>query len=128
MRTAIAEELKDIDDFGERVYQAFSAPENTTTPYCTFKITGEDPVIDNRSASFLRLEVYLYGSPSSFTALDDLELAVRQQLHNATLQTDDSPPKDFTIHYDRTLPDFFDDQRKLFQKIIYFYIPKARAS
>jgi hypothetical protein len=127
MRTAITQELKEITEFGNRVYQAFSSPDSVSKPYCTFKLTGELPVMGNKKGSNLELQIYIYDNPASFTSLDELELKVRQKLHVATLQTDDSPPRDFTIYYNQTLPDFFDDVRKLFQKIIYFTIPLSRA-
>lgn len=127
MRKAIITELKEITEFGNRVYQPFIAPANTTRPYCVAKLTGEDPAVNNKKGSFLKLEIYIYTDPGSFLSSDDLELKVRRKLHNQLISTDESPARHFTIYYDRTLADWKDDITNLFMKIVSFYIPLARA-
>lgn len=127
MRKAIITELKEITEFGNRVYQAYATPSTVTKPYCVAKLTGENPVVNNKVASMLELQVYIYNTPGSFISLDDLELKVRRKLHNQLITTDDSPPRFFTVYYDRTLADWFDSEANLFMKTIYFYIPLARA-
>lgn len=126
MRKAILTELKDITDFGNRVYQAFAAPIGVAKPYCTFKLTGELPIMGNKYSSILQLQVYIYNTPGSFVSLDDLEVKVRKQLHEATLTTDESPARIFTLYYDRTLQDFWDSEANLFMKTLYFNIPLSR--
>lgn len=126
MRKAIVTELKEITEFGSRVYQAFTAPAGVTKPYCTFKLTGEINVPSNKKGSTLQLQVYIYNTPSSFTSLDDLEMLVRKKLHDATLTTDESPARIFTIYYMQTLADWFDDVENLFMKTLYFNIPLSR--
>lgn len=126
MRKAIIVELKKISDFGDRVYQAFTSPATVVKPYCVAKLTGENPVIDNKKASMLELQIFIYNNPGSFISLDDLELKIRKKLHNALLSTDDSPARHFTIWYDRTLADWFDDVANLLVKIMYFNIPLSR--
>ena len=126
MRKAIIVELKKITDFNNRIYQAFAAPVGVVKPYLTVKLTGENPAVNNKVASVLEFQVFIYNSPGSFISLDDLELKVRKQLHGILLSTDESPARHFTCYYDRTLPDFWDSEANLLQKTLYFYIPMAR--
>ena len=127
MRKAIILQLMTITDFSNRVKEAFTAPSGYTTPYCTVKMTGENPVSYNKKASPLDFQVYIYVPPASFKTLDDLEMKVRKKLHNITLTTDDSPARIFTIYYVQTLADWHDEERKLFMKTLYFTIPLSRA-
>ena len=127
MRKAIIVELKKITDYNNRVYQPFTAPTPVIKPYCVAKLTSENPTMGNKKGSMLELQVYIYNTPGSFISLDDLEMKVRKQLHGKTLSTDDSPARFFTIYYDRTLADWFDDVANLFMKTLYFTIPLARA-
>lgn len=126
MRKAIITELKEITEFGSRVYQAFASPTTVVKPYCVAKLTGENPTIGNKKGSMLELQVFIYNTPGSFISLDDLEIKVRKQLHNVMLSTDESPARFFTIYYDRTLPDWWDDVANLFMKTLYFNIPLSR--
>jgi hypothetical protein len=126
MRKAIITELKEITDFSNRVYQSYAAPSVVEKPYCVVKLTGENPVVNNKLASMLELQVFIYNTPGSFLSLDDLEMKVRKQLHGKTLSTDESPARFFTVYYDRTLADWFDSEANLFMKTSYFYIPLAR--
>ena len=126
MRKAIIIQLMTIIDFNNRVREAFTAPSGYATPYCTVKMTGENPVSYNKKGSPLDFQVYIYVPPASFKILDDLEMKVRKQLHNKMLSTDESPARHFTIYYDRTLADWWDDVANLFMKTLYFNIPLSR--
>ena len=126
MRLAIINTLCNIDDFENRVFQPFVAADGTATPYCVTKLK-EDPAVNNKRGSFFELQVMIYASPNNFADLDDLEMQVRALLHNQTIETSDSPPRYFIPEYDRTLPDWHDEKRNLFVKIIYFRIPLTRA-
>jgi hypothetical protein len=127
MRKAIITELKEITEFGSRVYQAYAAPSTVTKPYCVAKLSGENPVVNNKAASMLELQVFIYNTPGSFISLDDLELKVRKKLHDQLISTDESPARHFRVYYDRTLADWFDDVSGLIMKTLFFYIPLARA-
>ena len=127
MRKAIITELKEITEFGNRVYQAFLAPIGVPTPYCTVKMGEDSPVSGNVKGAFQHFEVYIYITPSSFITLDGLVLKVRKALHNVTLSTDESPTRFFRPEFDRTLNDWKDDTNNLLMKTCYFNIPLARA-
>jgi len=120
MRTAIITELKTITDFQNRVYQAFCASSNTTTPYCTVKMLEDPPDSRNKYGSFKGFQVFIYNAPDSFVTLDALAKKVRMTLHNETLITDDSPARFFTPEYQMTQADFFDDVKNLFMKRVDF--------
>lgn len=126
MRKSIITELKKITEVSNRVFQPFTASTTVTKPYIVAKMSGENPVVDNQKGSMIELQVFIYNSVGSFISLDTLELKVKKLLHKKTLSTDSSPAKYFTLFYDRTLADFYDDTLGLFVKIIYFYIPMAR--
>lgn len=124
MRAAIISKLKEISDFQNRVYQAYSAPANVAKPYCTVKLSGEYPATSNKKGSTIELQVFVYNSASSFTTLDLLEKQIRSKLHNVLLTTTDK--RYFTCIYSMTQPDFFDDTTGLFMKRIDFIIPINR--
>ena len=126
MREALYTQLKTISDFSNRVFQAFTAPSGTTTPYCTFKITEDDPSVNNMQGSFLGLQVFIYYSPSSFTPIDALVKQVKAKLDKVTLTIDDSPERYFTPELVRIQADYFDDIAKLFSKRMDFMIPQYR--
>jgi hypothetical protein len=125
MRTAIANELKDIDDFGERCYQAYLAPADTTCPYCTFKITTDNPSYNNKCGAIGGVQVFIYAEPASFTQLDTLAVAVREQLNRVQLATSDSPVRYFVLEYVQTTDDFINENGKLSRRVDFIY-PLAR--
>jgi len=125
MRKAIITELKEITEFGNRVYQPYLAPENCTTPYCVVKMGEESPVPNNKKGSQQHFEVYIY-APSSFITLDSLVLKVKQKLDKVTLSTDESPARFFRPEFERVLSDWFDDERNLLMKTLYFNYAMAR--
>ncbi len=125
MREAIADKLKEITAFSNRVYQAFTAPENCVTPYCTFKLAEDEPSVNNKSGGFLGLQIFIYNSPSTFTTIDDLVKQVKAKLRT-TITIDDSPQRFFTPELVRIQSDFFDDIKKLFSKRMDFIIPQYR--
>ena len=124
MRKAIYTKLCEIVALGSRVYQPFVAGENPTTPYAVIKMMGEDDVPDNKKGSIWSFSIYIYVSPDSFISLDTLVIAVKAKLNNVTLTTDDS--EKFTPEYIKTLEDFHDDIRNLFQKRLDFDCGGAR--
>jgi hypothetical protein len=126
MRIAIADQLKTITGFGNRVFQAFTAPSNTTTPYCTFKIAEDDPSVNNKSGSLTNLQVFIFVNPATFSLIDTLALEVRKKLHNVMLTIDDSPDRYFTAEYIRSQPDVPEEITGLFSKRVDFIIPMAR--
>ena len=126
MREAITIQLKTITEFSNRVYQAFSAPANSDTPYCTYKLTEDEPSLDNKCGSFQGLQVFIYVTPATFSLLDDLVTQVREALDEVMLTTTDSPPRYFTLEYLRTQMDVRDPDNGLFSKRVDFTIPMAR--
>jgi len=104
LRKAIYTKLIEIPVLGSRVFQPYTAPEGTETPYCTIKMMGEDDVPDNKKGSIWSFSIYIYVSPDSFISLDTLVIAVKAKLNNVTLTTDDS--EKFTPEYIKTLEDF----------------------
>ena len=126
MRTAIAVQLKTITDFSNRVFQAYTAPANTAKPYCTFKLTMNDPSVNNMKGEFLGLQVFIYNTKSTFTTLDGLAKQVKTALDKVTLTIDDSPARYFRPEYVRIQADFYDDVADVFLKRIDFIIPLYR--
>ena len=124
MRTTIANELRDISTFGERIYQAFTAPANTTLPYCTFKITTDNPSPNNKCGALGGVEFYIYTSPASFTLSDELAIAIRNMFDGVQLDTSDSPARQFTLEYDFTTSDV-EDEGKFVRRVSFKY-PLAR--
>ncbi len=124
MRLAIYNALCNIEDFHDRVGQAFTMPSSTQTPYCTFKFTSTLRTIDNKLGSFLGLEVYIYHSPSNFIPIDGLVRQVIAELDGVALTTEDGNV--FTPEYENTLPDAYDDTEDKFVKIVEFKIPQHR--
>ena len=124
MRKAIYTKLCEIVALGSRVYQPFVAGENQVTPYATIKMMGEDPILENKHGSIWSFSIYIYDSPDSFLSLDTLVTAVKGKLNNVTLTTSSS--EKFTPEYIKTLEDFWDDARNLFQKRIDFDVGGAR--
>jgi hypothetical protein len=126
MRAAIITELKEITGFGNRVYQPYLAPSGTLTPFCVVKMGEELPAMENYKGSIQHFEVYIYGSPSSFVALDSLVLLVKQKLDGVMVTTDESPARYFYPVFDRQLADWKDDERNLLMKTLYFNYAMAR--
>jgi len=124
LRKAIYTQLITIASFENRVYQPFTAPENSDTPYAVIKMMGEDPALDNRQASIWPFSIFIYASPSSFISLDTLVISVKEKLHNVTLTT--SGGDQFTPEFIKVLEDFHDDVRNLFSKRMDFDIGGAR--
>ena len=124
MRKAIIIKLQEITELENRIYEPFSAPENSETPYATVKMMGEDPALDNRQGSIWSFSVFIYDSPDSFISLDDLVVLVKEKLNNVTLTT--SLGEKFTPEYIKTLEDYHDDVRNLFSKRIDFDVGGAR--
>ncbi len=124
MRAAIFTKLKEITAFGDRVFQAFTAPSGTATPYCTFKVTSTIKAVGNRAGQFLGLEVYIYGSKTSFVALDTLVKSVIGKLDKVTLTY--STTKKFVCELDSVTEDMYDETDDKFVKRVSFYIAQCR--
>ena len=124
MRKAIYTELIEIEEFDDRVYQPYTAPENPTTPYAVIKMMGEDLAVDNRHGSIWPFSIFIYTSPDSFISLDSLVILVKNKLNNVTLTTNGG--EKFTPEFIKTLEDYHDDVRNLFSKRIDFDIGGAR--
>lgn len=125
MRKAIIVELKKITDFNNRIYQAFAAPVGVLTPYAVVKMGEESPVIGNKKGSQQHFEVYIY-APSSFISLDGLVTKVKVKLDKVTLSTDESPARFFTPEFERVLADWYDEEKNLLMKTLYFNFALAR--
>jgi len=125
MRKAIITELKEITEFGNRLYQPYLAPVEVLTPYCVVKMGEESPVPNNFKGSQQHFEVYIY-APSSFITLDALVLKVKQKLDKITLSTDESPARFFRPEFERVLADWHDEERNLLMKTLYFNYAMAR--
>jgi hypothetical protein len=126
MRKAIITELKEITEFGSRVYQPYLAPIGVVTPYCVVKMGEEMPVVNNKKGSQQHFEVYIYITPNSFITLDSLVLKVKQKLDKVTLSTDESPARFFMPEFERVLSDWKDDINNLLMKTLYFNYSLAR--
>ena len=126
MRTAITTQLKEIEDFEDRVYQAFTAPIGVEKPYCTFKLGEDNPSMENKLGAFLDLQIFIYNSPSSFTTLDALAIEVRNKLDKVTLTIDGSPERYFRPEYVKTLQDWHNEIDNTFMKRVDFTIPLSR--
>jgi len=123
MRTALYIELCEITEFGDRIYQSYSAPDNTTTPYAVIKMLGDDPVVNNRFGTIRSFSVFIYNAPGSFISLDDLVTAVRMMLDKVTLTTEGGD--DFVCEYIKTLPDYREENGNFMIRVD-FDIPGAR--
>ena len=124
MRKAIYTKLIEITEFGDRIFQPYTAPENSDKPYAVIKMMGEDPAVDNKHGSIWPFSIFIYVEPNSFISLDDLVILVKGKLNNVTLTT--SLGEKFTPEFIKTLEDFHDDTRNLFSKRIDFDIGGAR--
>lgn len=124
MRKALYEELCEISDFSNRIYQPYAAPAGCDTPYAVIKMLGDDSVPYSRRGSVYGFQVFIYKSVSSFTSLDGLVLEVREKLHGQDLVTDDGYV--FTPEYVKTVEDFIDEEKGLVGKRIDFEFAGCR--
>ena len=123
MRKSLYTELCEIEEFGSRIYQSYTAPDNTTTPYAVIKLLGDDPVVENMHGSISSFSVFIYGSPDSFISLDALAILVRNKLNKVTITADSGLI--FRPEYIKILPDYM-ETNNLFMKRVDFDIPGAR--
>lgn len=122
MRQAIITQLDTIA--GLDVYQPDIAAIGCDTPYVVVKMTGEDPVFDNRKGSLWGFDVLIYNAPNSFVAIDTLVASVKLKLHNVLLTGADGDK--FTPIYTNTLADYYDPDLKLFMKSVSFIYGLSR--
>ena len=127
MRKAIIDKLKEITEFGNRVYQPLATPENTAKPFCVVKIGTNNRDFTNKCGSIIGVYVDIYEAIGKATSLDSLEMQVRVKLHNVVLSTDDSPARHFIPEFSQTLSDLKDDTLGLIFKRLDFRIAGARA-
>ncbi len=114
MRTAIVEQINTIAELAGRVYQAFLAPDDLTTPYATVKMLEELPVSENFLGSNKGFQVFIYSGPDDFVDLDVLEIKVRNKLDHVFLTYSVGPPvKKLQTLYVQTIQDQRDDDRDL---------------
>ncbi len=114
MRTAIVKQINTIAELTDRVYQAFLAPDDLTTPYATVKMTEELPANENFLGSVKGFQVFIYSGPDDFVDLDVLEIKVRNKLDHVFLTYDTGPPiAKLQTLYVQTIEDQRDDDRDL---------------
>jgi len=123
MRTALYAELCEITEFGSRVFQSYTAPDNTTTPYCVVKLLGDDPVVENMHGSMMSFSIFIYGSPDSFISLDALAILVRNKLNKVTITS--TTGLIFRPEYVKTLQDYKEENGN-FMKRCDFDVPGVR--
>ena len=123
MRTALYDKLKEIVEFGERIYQPYVAPNETTTPYAVIKLLGDDPVVENMLGSMMSFSVFIYGSPNSFISLDALAILVRNKLNKVTITS--TTGLIFRPEYVKTLQDYKEENGN-FMKRVDFDVPGVR--
>lgn len=121
MRAAIIAKIAEIIDFDSRIYQAYLAPDDLTTPFCTVKMTGETPAIENQLGGVVDVQVFIYTAPDDFIDIDTLAIKVRNKLDHVFLTYDAGPPvaKLQTI-FVQTLDDIYDPDRDLISKRVDF--------
>jgi len=121
MRAAIITQIATLPEFGSRVYQAYLAPDDLTDPFCTVKMTGETPAIENMIGSVADVQVFIYTKPNDFVDIDDLAIKVRNKLDHVDLTYDVGPPvaKLRTI-FVQTVDDIYDPDRDLISKRVDF--------
>ena len=124
MRTAIITQLETIPAL-EAVYQPDIAAIGCDTPYAVVKMTGEDPVFDNRKGTIWGFDVLIYADPDSYVALDTLVASVKLALHDVLLTSAADGDK-FTPVYTNTLADYYDPDLKLFMKSVSFIYGLSR--
>ncbi len=114
MRTAIVTQINTIAELTGRVYQAFLAPDDLTTPYATVKMTEELQANENFLGSSKSFQVFIYSGPDDFVDLDVLEIKVRNKLDHVFLTYDAGPPiAKLQTLYVQTIEDQRDDDRDL---------------
>ena len=123
MRTALYVKMCEITEFGNRVFSPYTAPDNTTKPYCIVKMLGDDPVVNNRFGTIRSFSVFIYNSPDSFIPLDSLVALVRTKLNNVTITTADGD--NFICEYIKTLQDYKTENGDFMIRVD-FDIPGAR--
>lgn len=121
MRAAIIKKIAELVDFDNRVYQAYLAPDDLATPFCTVKMIGELPVIENQLGSVSDCQVFIYTKPNDFADIDVLAIKVRNKLDHVFLTYDTGPPiAQLQTIYVQTIDDVYDSDRDLIFKRVDF--------
>ena len=124
MRKTIYTKLKEITEFGNRIFQPFSAPENCATPYAVIKVYGDEEALNNFKGQKDSFSVFIYNSPDSFVSIDSLIVKVKIKLDNVKLSI--TGGGSFISEYIKTTEDMYDDVKKLFMKRIDFDVAGIR--
>ena len=124
MRKAIYTKLKEITEFGNRIYQPYTVPENCATPYATVKMYGNEEALDNFKGQKDSFSIFIYNSPDSFITIDSLIIKVKTKLDNTKLSI--TGGGSFIPEYIKTVEDAYDDVKNLFFKRMDFDIPGIR--
>ena len=121
MRAAIIVQIKTIVAFGDRVYQAYLAPDDLTKPFCTVKMVGETPAVENQLGGVSDVQVFIYTTPNDFVDIDDLAIQVRNKLDHVDLTYDTGPPvAKLRTLFVQTVDDVYDPDRDLISKRVDF--------
>jgi len=124
MRKTIYTKLKEITEFGNRIFQPFSAPENCATPYAVIKVYGDEEALNNFKGQKDSFSVFIYSSPDSFISIDALVVKVKIKLDNVKLTI--TGGGSFIPEYIKTVEDAYDDIKNLFFRRMDFDIPGIR--
>ena len=121
MRAAIIAKIAEIVAFNNRVYQAYLAPDELTDSYCTVKMTGETPAIENQLGGVADVQVFIYTKPNDFVDIDELAIKVRNKLDHVDLTYDTGPPvAKLRTLFVQTVDDIYDPDRDLISKRVDF--------
>ena len=124
MRKTIHTKLKEITEFGDRIYQPYTAPENCVTPYAVIKMYGDDEALDNFKGQKDSFSIFIYNSPDSFITIDSLIIKVKTKLDNTKLSI--TGGGSFIPEYIKTVEDAYDDVKNLFFKRMDFDVAGIR--
>jgi|GEM_PF-2688731 len=124
MRKTIYTKLKEITEFGNRIFQPYVSPENCATPYAVIKMYGDEEALNNFKGQKDSFSVFIYSSPDSFISIDALVVKVKIKLDNVKLTI--TGGGSFIPEYIKTVEDAYDDVKNLFFKRLDFNIPGIR--
>jgi hypothetical protein len=118
LREAVINKLKTLPEFNGRIYEAFMAPHNAKPPYATIKMAAQSASTAISFAGENNIEIRIYGEPTSFRLLDELEQEVIAALNEKYIADSDG-----NQYYTRWVPggmDYTEDERNMIARLIYF--------
>jgi len=125
MRKAIRAKIIDsCPEFGTRGYQPFIADVNTVKPYFVVKFGNEVVGAKNFMGAILPVEIYVHYDRNNFDSLDESVNRIINAIDREELTLDSGG--EFICEYSGISPDFVDEDRDTFVKIICFDIPQGR--